>query len=150
MHPLRKRRLIYLIGILIGVSIATTLTLFALRQNINLYFTPTQVAAGMAPDNHAFRVGGIVKTGSIQREPNSLLVRFIIHDDKHELNMSYTGVLPDLFREKQNIIAEGSLDSQGSFMATQVLAKHGEYYKPMIPRKERTRDDIWKRLLHDS
>ena len=105
-------------------------TLYALRQNINLFYTPTQVISGEAPINHPFRVGGMVKKGSLHRDKESLLVEFIISDFNKEIKLAYTGILPDLFREGQGIVAHGKLDQQGNFKADQVLAKHDENYMP--------------------
>jgi cytochrome c-type biogenesis protein CcmE len=129
MIPARKRRLVFIVFLILSVSLAIALALFALKQNINLFFTPSQVAAGQAPKNHLFRLGGIVKTGSVRHE-NGLDIEFILTDDHDQISVFYNGILPALFREGQNIIVEGKLNSKNLFIATQVLAKHGENYAP--------------------
>jgi len=130
MNKARKQKLTVIIFILTGVSIAIAFTLYALRQNINLFYTPTQVISGKAPINHPFRVGGMVKKGSLTRDKESLLVEFVISDFNKEIKLAYTGILPDLFREGQGIVAHGKLDTNGNFQADQVLAKHDENYMP--------------------
>lgn len=129
MTPTRKRRLIAVGLILFAVGIATTLTVFALQQNMNYLLTPVQVKAGEADRYTTFRLGGMVKTGSIQRSKESLEVDFTVIDGDAELPVHYTGILPDLFRENQAVIATGSL-KDGTFVSTEVLAKHDENYMP--------------------
>jgi cytochrome c-type biogenesis protein CcmE len=126
----RRRRLVLVLGILAGVSVAGALALTAFRQNVMFYFVPSQVAAGAAPIGEGFRLGGMVTKGSVQRRPGSLEVRFVVTDFKHDVPVRYTGVLPDLFREGQGIIAHGHIDASGTFMADEVLAKHDEKYMP--------------------
>lgn len=126
----RRRRLVLVLGILAGVSVAGALALTAFRQNVMFYFVPSQVAAGAAPVGERFRLGGMVTKGSVQRTPGSLEVRFVVTDFKHDVPVRYTGVLPDLFREGQGIIAHGRIDASGTFMADEVLAKHDEKYMP--------------------
>jgi cytochrome c-type biogenesis protein CcmE len=130
MPPARKQRLIFILGLITGVAIAMTLALFALKQNINLFFTPTQVIHGQAPKSHVFRIGGIVEKGSVRYFANNSAVKFILSDKTADVAIYYTGLLPTLFREGQGIIAEGKLNSHGIFMADQVLAKHDENYMP--------------------
>lgn len=130
MHPLRKRKLRLIVLMLTGIAIAIGLALYALKQNINLFYTPTQIAAGEAPVNHTFRLGGMVEKGSLQRIPNSLAVSFAVTDLQHSIKVAYTGILPDLFREGQGIVADGKLNAQGEFTAQEVLAKHDEKYMP--------------------
>lgn len=130
MHPLRRRRLWWVLLILIAVSLAVCLALYALRQNINLFFTPSQVLAGQAPKNQEFRIGGLVVKGSVHHSHDGKSVNFALTDTSHAIIVDYSGLLPDLFREGQGIVAEGKLDKQGQFIASQVLAKHDENYMP--------------------
>ncbi len=130
MIPARKQRLIFILGLITGVAIAMTLALFALKQNINLFFTPTQVVHGQAPVSHVFRIGCIVEKGSVQYFANNSSVKFMLADKIAEVTIYYNGLLPTLFREGQGIVAEGKLNSQGIFIADQVLAKHDENYMP--------------------
>ena len=131
----RRRRLLLVVGILAGVGIAGAFALTAFRENVMFFFDPSQVAAGAAPPNQRFRLGGMVTKGSVRREPGSLEVRFVVTDFKHEVPVSYTGVLPDLFREGQGVIAHGRMDGQGTFQAEEVLAKHDEKYMPPPVKK---------------
>jgi cytochrome c-type biogenesis protein CcmE len=117
------------LGIVAGVSIAGALALTAFRQNVTFFFDPTAVADGQAPAGERFRLGGMVTKGSVQRAPGSLEVHFVVTDFKHEVPVSYTGVLPDLFREGQGVVAHGRM-SGGTFVADEVLAKHDEKYMP--------------------
>ena len=132
MHAKRKRRLLLISFLLLGISVACALTLYALKQNINLYYTPSQVKAGDSPVDHLFRLGGLVKKGSIQRNQKNLDLRFSITDTINNITVDYNGVLPDLFKEGQGIVAEGKMNKQGVFKADQVLAKHGADYMPPI------------------
>jgi cytochrome c-type biogenesis protein CcmE len=117
-------------AILVGVGIATAFALQAFNKNLLYYYSPTQIHAGEAPDARSIRVGGLVETGSVQREPGSLEVRFTLTDFSKTVGVSYTGVLPDLFREGQGIIARGKMRDDGVFVAEEVLAKHDENYMP--------------------
>jgi cytochrome c-type biogenesis protein CcmE len=126
----RQRRLTLVIGILAGVSIAGVLALSAFRKNVTFFFDPTQVAAGQVPAGERFRLGGMVTEGSLKRAPGSLEVRFVVTDFSHEVPVSYTGVLPDLFREGAGVVAHGHLGPDGTFIADEVLAKHDEKYMP--------------------
>jgi cytochrome c-type biogenesis protein CcmE len=117
-------------AILVGVGIATAFALQAFQQNLLYYYSPTQILAGEAPESRSFRVGGLVQDGSVQRAPGSLEVRFTLTDFANTVGVSYTGVLPDLFREGQGIIARGKLKDDGVFVAEEVLAKHDENYMP--------------------
>jgi cytochrome c-type biogenesis protein CcmE len=116
--------------ILVGVGVATAFALQAFEKNMLYYYSPTQILAGEAPDSRSIRVGGLVENGSVQREPGSLEVRFTLTDFASTVGVSYTGVLPDLFREGQGIIARGKLTDEGLFVAEEVLAKHDENYMP--------------------
>ena len=130
MKPKRRQRLV-LVGLLVaGVGIAVGLALLALQENINLFFSPSQVAAGDAPVGSPFRLGGMVVDGSVSRVDQSLEIRFDLTDTANTVTVAYTGILPDLFREGQGIVAQGSVNDNGLFTATQVLAKHDETYMP--------------------
>jgi cytochrome c-type biogenesis protein CcmE len=125
----RRKRLLAVAGILLGVGIATAVALRAFDDNLLYFYDPSQVAAGQAPTGKTFRVGGLVTKGSVERVPGSLEVRFVVTDYAHNLTVSYTGLLPDLFREGQGVIAHGRL-KDGTFVADEVLAKHDEKYMP--------------------
>jgi cytochrome c-type biogenesis protein CcmE len=126
----RTRRLLLVIGILVGVGISGALALTAFRQNVTFYFVPSQLAAGQVHGDEHFRLGGMVEKGSVRRSPGSLEVRFQVTDFQHTVPVVYTGVLPDLFREGQGVIAHGHLSADGVFVADEVLAKHDEKYMP--------------------
>ena len=115
--------------IVVGCTIATGLALLALREHINLFFSPSQIVDGTAPSNTTIRLGGMVVSGSIQRGDN-LGVTFVLTDLAEQVTVAYEGILPDLFREGQGIVTQGKLDSTGRFLAEQVLAKHDETYMP--------------------
>jgi cytochrome c-type biogenesis protein CcmE len=121
----------FLVGaVLVGVVVALTLAVRAFQENLLYFFSPTQVAAGEAPDAREFRLGGMVVDDSVAREPGSLTVRFVLSDYQSTVPVSYTGVLPDLFREGQGIVARGQMNGSGTFVAAEVLAKHDENYMP--------------------
>lgn len=126
----RRRRMMLVGVILLGVSGAVAFALTAFQDNLLYYYTPTDVSAGKAPTDRVFRVGGMVPEGSFKRPPGSLEARFVLTDYQHEVTVAYTGVLPDLFREGQGIIARGKLGPDGLFVAEEVLAKHDENYMP--------------------
>lgn len=127
----RKKRLLLIITMLSGLMCVLALILYALKQNINLYYTPSQIFAQEVPKMHSFRVGGLVQKGSVHYDSNNnLTVHFAVTDNVRSILVSYTGVLPDLFREGRGIIVQGKLNNEGVFRADQVLAKHGEDYKP--------------------
>ena len=126
----RRKRLFVVLGILGGVAASVALATMASRENIMFYYDPTQIAAGKAPVDKRFRIGGMVVKGSVARNPGDLEVRFVLTDFSHEVPVEYTGVLPDLFREGQGIIAHGSMGANGAFVADEVLAKHDEKYMP--------------------
>ena len=127
MTPRRRKRLIFAAAILSGVGIAVALTLTALNQNINLFYSPTQVMAGEYPERKNFRVGGMVVNGSVHRNSENLEVKFDLTDTAETVTVAYTGILPDLFREGQGIVALGQMEGD-RFVAQQVLAKHDENY----------------------
>ena len=126
----RQKRMATVAAILVGVGIATAFALQAFQKNLLYYYSPTQILAGEAPASRSIRVGGLVQDGSVQRAPGSLEVRFTLTDYAHTIGVSYTGVLPDLFREGQGIIARGRLAGDGVFVAEEVLATHDETYMP--------------------
>ena len=128
MKPHRQKRLAILLFVTVGVSVAVGLTLYALRQNLNMFYTPTQVAAGEVPEGQEIRVGGMVKEGSIYHAPDSLQVQFVTTDYASDVAIHYEGILPDLFREEQGIVVEGQVDQFGIFQASRVIAKHDENY----------------------
>lgn len=130
MNPKRKKRLIIILSIVLGSAIAIGLTLYALKQNINLFYSTTQIANGEAPKDARIRVGGMVVKGSLKRATDSLRVEFTLTDYSKNVTVVFTGILPDLFREGQGIIAQGKLDANGVFQADEVLAKHDENYMP--------------------
>lgn len=130
MNPLRKKRLLIILAILAGVGIAVSLALSALKENINLFYTPTQIAGGEAPRDTRIRAGGMVVQGSLQRSPDSLDVTFAVTDFNKSVPITYRGILPDLFREGQGIVALGKLNADGVVVADEVLAKHDEKYMP--------------------
>ncbi len=129
MKPRQKKLLIILAG-LVALGGASALVLNAFNENIVFYYTPTQVAAKEAPLSRTFRMGGLVEEGSLKREADGLTVRFIVTDTAMRIPVTYKGVLPDLFREGQGVVAQGRLQSDGTFHAEQVLAKHDENYMP--------------------
>jgi cytochrome c-type biogenesis protein CcmE len=130
MHPIRKKRLTIVLFLLAGFAVAVGLTTYALRQNINLFYDPTQIAAGDAPADVRIRAGGMVEEGSVLRDTESLKVAFRVTDFTESVTVEYVGILPDLFAEGQGIVAMGRLNSEGVFVADQVLAKHDEKYMP--------------------
>ena len=119
-----------MVVLLAGFSIAVALSLYAMRQNIMLFHTPSQVVLGEVPENRLFRVGGIVVSGSVIKGEDGLTTEFGLTDLNHSITVHYTGLLPDLFREGQGIVAQGSLNEENIFVAQEVLAKHDENYMP--------------------
>jgi cytochrome c-type biogenesis protein CcmE len=126
----RHKRFALIGGALAALGIAAALVLNAFQSNLVFFFTPTQVAAGEAPKGKAFRIGGLVKEGSMKRQPDGLTVQFVVTDTAKDMTVAYTGILPDLFREGKGVVAEGRLGADGLFAASQVLAKHDENYMP--------------------
>ena len=126
----RRRRLFWVIGILAGVGLASALALRAFQQNVNFYFDPSKIAAGQVHPGESFELGGMVEKGSLVRTPGTLDVRFVVTDFKHTVQVRYSKVLPDLFREGAGVVAHGRLDQNGVFIADDVLAKHDENYMP--------------------
>ena len=130
MHPIRKKRLTIVLFLVAGIALAVGLTAYALRQNINLFYDPSQISAGEAPVDVRIRAGGMVEEGSVVRDPDSLKVQFRVTDFNASVPVEYVGILPDLFAEGQGVVAMGRLNGQGRFVADQVLAKHDENYMP--------------------
>ena len=130
MNPVRKKRLIIIGAILFGVAATVGLGLTALQENINLFYTPTQIVNGEAPQGVRIRAGGLVKEGSLTRSEDSLTVDFIVTDGDADTGIQYRGILPDLFREGQGIVAMGRLNDAGVLIADEILAKHDENYMP--------------------
>jgi cytochrome c-type biogenesis protein CcmE len=124
----RQKRLAIIVGGLTAVAVAAALLLNALRSNVAFFFTPTQVYSGEAPKDRVFRVGGLVKAGSLQRQ--QMTVRFVVTDTARDIPVSYTGILPDLFSEGKGAVVQGRLSADGGFVASEVLAKHDENYMP--------------------
>jgi len=126
----RRRRMTMVIMLLVGIGIAVALAVTAFQSNLLYFINPSEVVAGKAPENRSFRLGGMVKKGSVQRQKDGLTVRFDVTDYAESVTIQYTGILPDLFREEQGIIANGKMNDQGIFVASEVLAKHDEEYMP--------------------
>lgn len=129
MNALQKKRLNFVLFLLLIAALVIGLSVYALKQNINLFYTPTQLAERHLTPGRFFRLGGEVKKGTVKHE-KPLLVSFVVSDAKHNVLIEYQGVLPDLFREGQSVVIEGSLDQAGIMQARQVLAKHDERYRP--------------------
>lgn len=129
MNPKRKQRLYVILGLVSGLGVAVGLVLYALSQNINLFFTPTQLAGGQAPEAQLIRIGGMVAEGTVLRDPESLKVAFDVTDFENQVRVTYEGILPDLFREGQGVVVQGRV-TNGQFLASEVLAKHDENYMP--------------------
>ncbi|PJG82886.1 cytochrome c maturation protein CcmE [Caviibacterium pharyngocola] len=137
MNPRRKSRLSVIIFVLVGITIAASLVLYALRQNIDLFYTPSEVIYGKNDDpstkpevGQRIRIGGMVVEGTVERDPKSLKVKFDLNDIGPSVTVEYEGILPDLFREGQGIVAQGVLKSPTVLEASEVLAKHDENYVP--------------------
>ena len=126
----RSQRLAWIVAGLCLLGIAAALVLSAFQSNLVFFFTPSQIAAHEAPQGRPFRVGGMVESGSLAREPNSLTVRFRVTDTAQTIPVSYTGLLPDLFKEGKGVVAQGTLGPDGVFHASEVLAKHDANYMP--------------------
>ena len=129
MKPRTKRALAIVAGVA-TLGVATALVLNAFQSNLVFFFSPSQVASNEAPKDRAFRIGGMVESGSLQRDPNGLTVRFVVTDTAKTVPVTYTGMLPDLFSEGKGVVAQGKLGPDGVFVADQVLAKHDENYMP--------------------
>ena len=130
MNPLRKQRLYALIAVLIGSLLATWLVVSALSENMNLFYSPSEILEADIDENVLIRAGGMVKQGSIEKSKDSLNVTFTVTDYQNELIINYEGILPDLFDENAGVVVRGNLKTDGSFKAIEVLAKHDENYMP--------------------
>ncbi len=129
MKSRHKKLLVILLG-LSGLGIAAALILNAFQSNLVFFYSPTEVAAGKAPSDRSFRIGGLVEDGSVKRDPDGLTVRFVVTDTAKSMPVIYKGILPDLFKEGKGVVAEGKIGADGLFNSTQVLAKHDENYMP--------------------
>jgi len=126
----RHKRMVFILGGLAGIAIATVLILSAMEGNMTYFFSPTEVADGKIPHNKTIRLGGLVVQDSLKREDDGLTVNFQVTDNAETISVVYTGILPDLFKEGQGVVAQGKLDGTGVFLADEVLAKHDETYMP--------------------
>lgn len=126
----RHKKLVLIAGALAILGIIAALVLNTLNSNIALYITPTDVAAGKAPQGKAFRIGGLVKEGSLQRQPDGVTMAFVITDTAKDIQVNYKGILPDLFKEGKGVVAQGRMTGSDTFVAQEVLAKHDENYMP--------------------
>ena len=126
----RQKRAVYIVLAIVAVGLAVGLVLNALKDNVSLYFTPTQVFNKEAPQSRSFRIGGLVEEGSVKREKDGLTVHFMITDLHQKLPVVYKGILPDLFKEGKGVVAQGKMEADGVMHASEVLAKHDENYMP--------------------
>ena len=127
MKPRSKRAIAIVVG-LSALGVASTLVLKAFNSNLVFFFSPSQVVAKEAPRDRSFRIGGLVEDGSLKREPQGLTIQFVVTDMAQKIPVTYTGLLPDLFKEGKGVVAQGKLNANGVFVADQVLAKHDENY----------------------
>ncbi len=126
----RHKKLALIGGALAVIGIIAALVLNALNSNIALYISPTDVVAGKAPQGKNFRIGGLVKNGSLAREADGVTIRFVVTDNEQDITVNYKGILPDLFKEGKGVVAQGKMTEAGTFAASEVLAKHDENYMP--------------------
>jgi cytochrome c-type biogenesis protein CcmE len=126
----RHKRIALVVGGVVVIAIAATLILKAFNSNLVFFFTPSQIAAKEAPQGKSFRIGGMVQVGSVKREPDGVTVGFVVTDTAHNVPVFYKGALPDLFKEGKGVVAQGKLSADGTFQASEVLAKHDENYMP--------------------
>jgi len=125
----RQKRMTLVVGIVVGVGIAAALGMQAFRKNVMFFFDPSQIVAGEAPQGERFRLGGMVEKGSVVKTEGTLDIQFLVTDFRHTVPVKYSGILPDLFREGQGVVAHGRLQN-GTFVADEILAKHDEKYMP--------------------
>ncbi|MEX0584341.1 MAG: cytochrome c maturation protein CcmE [Natronospirillum sp.] len=130
MNPARRQRLILILIAVALFSVSVILLLFANRNQVNLFYSPTDIVLGEAPLDRDIRAGGLVMYDSVVRDPDSLAVSFLVTDNEETITMTYTGILPDLFKEGQGMMATGRMDERGVFVAREVLARHDENYMP--------------------
>ncbi|MEI7968197.1 MAG: cytochrome c maturation protein CcmE [Betaproteobacteria bacterium] len=129
MKPRHRRLALVAAGVAV-LAIGATLILNAFNSNLVFFYSPSQVAENEAPVNRSFRIGGMVETGSVQRQPDGVTVRFVVTDTAKSIPVVFTGILPDLFKEGKGVVAQGKLETNGTFRASEVLAKHDENYMP--------------------
>ena len=150
MNPRRKSRLYLVVVVLIGVALTATLMLYALRSNIDLFYTPSEILQGKGEKHEKpevgqrLRIGGMVMPGSVKRDQQSLQVSFKVYDARGAIEVTYNGILPDLFREGQGVVVQGTFTSDGAFTASQVLAKHDETYMPREVADALKREGRWR------
>lgn len=142
----RHKRMTFIVVGLVGLAVAAGLVLNALNSNLALYISPTDVLAGQAPKDKAFRLGGMVVKGSLERQTDGLTVHFKVTDNANTIPVAFTGILPDLFQEGQGVVAQGKMNADGMFKASEVLAKHDENYMPpqvadMLKKGEQMKQD---------
>ena len=130
MNPLRKQRVYSLIAVLVGSLLATWLIISALSQNMNLFYSPSEIKSQNIDFNSLIRAGGMVKEGTIKKDTETLKVSFVVTDYQNDLVINYEGILPDLFDENAGVVVRGNLNIDGTFNAIEVLAKHDENYMP--------------------
>ena len=138
----RHKKLMWVVGGVALLGIATALVLNAFQSNLVFFFTPTQIAKKEAPIDRSFRIGGLVQAGSLKRQTDGLTVDFIVTDLAYHIPVTYQGILPDLFKEGKGVVAQGKLTANGRFVADQVLAKHDENYMP--PEAAKALEDAQK------
>ena len=126
----RKKRILVVCMMIAGISVAALLILTAFEKNLMYFYSPTEIINGEAPQSRSFRIGGLVVSDTVIRNPDDLKVSFVLTDTVNEIKVIYDGILPDLFREGQGIVANGKLQSENIFVADEVLAKHDENYMP--------------------
>lgn len=130
MHPKRKQRLMIVLSIVIGASIAASLVFYALSDNLNLFYPPSEIKAGKAPQGKRIRAGGMVLENSVKRYDDGITVEFVVTDYEANVKVIYKGILPDLFAEHEGVVVAGKLNEAGVMIADEVLAKHDENYMP--------------------
>ena len=126
----RHKRFAMIVGGIAALAVASAFVLTAFNENLVFFFTPTQVAANQVPQGRAFRVGGLVEAGSLKRQPDGVTVQFVVTDTAKSVTVVYRGILPDLFREGKGVVTQGKVGPDGTFVASEVLAKHDENYMP--------------------
>ena len=141
----RKKRILMVCTMIAGISVAALLILTAFEKNLMYFYSPTEIINGEAPQSRSFRIGGLVVSDTVIRNPDDLKVSFILTDTVNKVKVIYEGILPDLFREGQGIVANGKLQSDNIFIADQVLAKHDENYMPKTIKKELEKNKFWKK-----
>ena len=144
MHPIRRQRLFLVLFIVLASSAVVGLGIMAMGSNMNVFYTPTEIAAGQVPDNARIRAGGMVVKDSIEHAEDSLFVRFEITDGPHRLEVHYNGIVPDLFAEEEAALVVGTLDANKVFQADEVLAKHDENYTPPEIQQAMEKGHEWK------